>query len=294
MFFRCYTVAVENQADQEFSVERADKDISLPVRKHVSRVEQHSARADVRIPIVNGLLGAVLYLSAVADHVAGILAAVGNVRPAVIFSGADNIDLVATHGTVFILPEFSRCGIDRQAFGIAMAVGIGFRENGGYAEERIVLGDRTVGIDARDSSGEITEDVGIVDLVIGGIALRVVQQRAVGTADEESAVGSEGEAAFETVDENLDVLEALFVVAQAGAGGALGADRMGAALCEREIHLFSVVGARPDGGRFSRWRREIGEIYEAILDEVRVGHHVVQAAGADSFYAGKSGGRREG
>ena len=77
----------------------------------------------------------------------------------------------------------------------------------------------------------------------------------------------------------MDVLEALFVVAQAGAGGALGADRMGAALCEREIHLFSVVGARPDGGSFSRRRREIGEIYEAILNEVRVGYHIVQAAG---------------
>ena len=95
------------------------------------------------------------------------------------------------------------------------------------------------------------------------------------------------------VEDDLDVLQAAVVLAQARAGHALHADVHRAPLGERlRPDAFVEVLDRPEPGRLAARRREIGEIEQPVAGEIRVEHDVVQALRADDLDARHAGNRQ--
>ena len=71
------------------------------------------------------------------DLRAAVVDAVADHRPAVILALADDVDLVATAGTVLDLPEFTGGRIDREPLFVAVAVAPDFRPGIAAADKRI-------------------------------------------------------------------------------------------------------------------------------------------------------------
>ena len=87
---------------------------------------------------------------AVGDDCAVVVEAVGDFRPAVVFSSGNDIEFVTAHWSVFAVPYFSGDWIDCQALGIAVAIGVDGFECAFCFCERIVFGDASVCVDAMD------------------------------------------------------------------------------------------------------------------------------------------------
>src|ERR1700722_1329290 len=278
-------VTVENEANQAFRAHPTDQDVAFPLRKHVARVEDQCARRDVRIPEIDRLLDAFLLCQALArDEVAVVAAAVADIGPAIVSAGLDDADFVSAAGAVLDHPEFARGGIDRGTFGIAMTVGIRFGQHRRLIEERIVLGDRAVFIDAYDAAREIAQDVRVGDFVVCAVVTRLVETETVGAGDEQGAVRREHDAAIHTVEQHLHIFEAALIIAQAGAGQALFADAHAATFRDGRFPDIGVeILERPGARRFTGWRRKVREINHAIVREIRIDDHVVERFGGDDF-----------
>ncbi len=73
------------------------------------------------------------------------------IRPAVVPAGPDQVDLVVAARTVLRLPQIAVRGVDAQAERVAMAHGV----RGVARAERVVRGDRPVGVQAQDLAAEV-------------------------------------------------------------------------------------------------------------------------------------------
>src|SRR5258708_39515779 len=72
------------------------------------------------------------------DRRSVVVDAVTHARPAVVAALFDDVDFVAAHGAVLLLPQFSISGIEGKAFCVAEAVGPDFRQRALLAEKGIV------------------------------------------------------------------------------------------------------------------------------------------------------------
>ena len=184
-------------------------------------------------------------------------------------------------------PKLSARRVDRDAVGVPKSVSESFGQHGCLAHERIVLGNRAVRIDARHAPRKVAKNIRVGKFVLHAIHIRSVKAEAVGAADEERAIRRKYDAAIHAIDQHLHVLEPLIVLAKARAGHALRADGFHPAFGERQVcHAGIEIIIRPDGGIFSRRRREIAEIDQAILREIRIQLHVMQALRRHYFHVG--------
>jgi hypothetical protein len=78
--------------------------------------------------------------------------------PAIVTAGLEDVELVAAHWSELVLPQLAGLRVDGRPLRIAVAIGPDLRARVFAADERIVGGHRTVGIDAYDlaeMSGEV-------------------------------------------------------------------------------------------------------------------------------------------
>src|SRR5262245_55815745 len=149
-------LAAHHEANQVLASHRADEQVALPFREEIARVEHHAGRRDRRHPEIDRLFHALHRRLAVADgHVLApiclpcvVLPSVGDIWPAVVLARADDVHLVAALRPMIDGPQLSGLGVNRGAFRILEAMGIGFREDRRTVEPRVVFGNRTVPVDA--------------------------------------------------------------------------------------------------------------------------------------------------
>ena len=169
--------ALHLEASQRGAAEPGHEEIVAPVRIAGAFVEMDPAGRDGGVPVHDGGLHSFVCgpgdtrLEAVRDH-----------GPAVVVAGLQDIQLVAAHRPVLGLPEEAAHGIDREALGIAMAVGPDRRHGAGASHERVVGRHASVVVDTVHLAQRAGE-------VLGGVLLPAVADR-----EEQLAVAIEEEA----------------------------------------------------------------------------------------------------
>src|SRR4030095_14947982 len=128
------------QSHEVRAAETTDKEAVLPRGKQLARIEDHTARRDVRIPVVTRLLHAFLLLDAAGDGRALILDAVRDRRPAVVLALARDVALVPAARAVPDFPQFTCRRIQRSRLHVAMAERPDLGPHAFFPDERIVLG----------------------------------------------------------------------------------------------------------------------------------------------------------
>ena len=123
---------------------------------------------------------------ALADGGTRVVDAVGDDGPAVVLALLDDVQLIATARSVFVVPELAGKGVCGKTFGVANAICPDFRQRAGFVEEGIVGGRRSVGGDVEDLA-EVTAQV-LCDRPGWGVG-------AVTRGDEQGAIGREDDAA---------------------------------------------------------------------------------------------------
>ena len=114
-----YLRPVELEPNQQGELQRPHEQVAAPRREPTGGVERHTGRRDRRIPIVDGLLEAGLG-GTLADLLAGVIATVGNDRPAVILAGFGDVDLVTALRAVLDRPQPLRLRVERRRLYVAM------------------------------------------------------------------------------------------------------------------------------------------------------------------------------
>src|SRR6185503_8019443 len=160
-FFADDTVTLHRESNKIQAAQTAHEHAVLPRREQLARVEDHPARRDVRIPVVDRLFHAFLMLDAAGDRWALILDAVRNRRPAVVFALAGDVHLVAAARAVLDLPQFTRHRIQRRRLHVAMTEGPDLGTDAFLADERVVLGNRSVRIEANDLAEQAVHLLGL-------------------------------------------------------------------------------------------------------------------------------------
>src|SRR6202035_2066038 len=107
-------ITIQHQPYQAIVPERAEKQIPLPCWNQIAGVKHHSRRCDIRVPVIDRLLGTglggrALFGSGLScDWSTGVLPAVGDIWPTVILAGMNDVDLISAHRSVFRQPELAR------------------------------------------------------------------------------------------------------------------------------------------------------------------------------------------
>src|SRR5690606_11522132 len=138
---------------------------------------------DDGIPVVDGLLEMRGCGRGAADGPAGVLDAEGLDGPAVVLAAAAAVQLVAAAGAVLDDPE-AALRVERQRLDVAVADRPDLGPGIGAAGERVVVGDRAVGVDVEEFAETAVEPLGV--RTHGGVG-------AVAGGDEQVALGSERE-----------------------------------------------------------------------------------------------------
>src|SRR5439155_22675051 len=146
---------------------RAYEDVSLPGGKPVACVDGDSAYRRRRVPVVERLLHALAPAirrrgSRPTGRLAGVILAVGNDRPAVIAARLDDVDLVAAHGPVLGFPDLTRLRVDEEPDRVANPERIDLGPVPRDADERVVLRDRAIVVQAQNLSRVIRRILRIV------------------------------------------------------------------------------------------------------------------------------------
>ena len=94
---------------------------------------------------------------AAADWRTVVVDSVAHARPAVVLSFLDDVDLVATHGSVLLLPQLSVCRIEGETLRVAQAVGPDFRQSTPIPDKGVVGRRRPVGRDAHNFADVVVE-----------------------------------------------------------------------------------------------------------------------------------------
>src|SRR5262249_26202558 len=115
-------LAVEHEAVQRLTSQRAHEQVILPFREEIARVEGRAGGSDGGVPIVDRLLHAGL-MGALADFGIVIVATIGDDRPAVILAGFWDVDLVAAARPVLDGPQLARRRIACGTLHVAVADG---------------------------------------------------------------------------------------------------------------------------------------------------------------------------
>ncbi len=183
------------------------------------------------------------------------------------------------------LPQFSGPGIDRRTFRIADSERIDIRRHQRIAQERIVLRERSVGVDSADPPGEVLANGGIgLVAVAAATQIPVVETEAVGAGHVQCSVGCKGQAALRALEDGYDILQPCFILAEPRPRNLLHADMRPAPVGHRKVEDTIVVELiRPERGRLPRRGREVGKIEQPIADKIRIQHHIVQALGRDGL-----------
>src|SRR5262245_60290556 len=141
-------LAVKGEAHDR-SREGADEEVTLPGWNGITGIEGNARRRDHWIPVIDGV-DEFRVRGRLGNCTAVIVRPPAHHRPSVILAGLRNVELIASHGTKFGLPQLAGLRVNRAPLRIAMTVGPDLRTRVLAADERIVLGHRTVGIDAHD------------------------------------------------------------------------------------------------------------------------------------------------
>src|SRR5688572_11405521 len=152
--FANHFLAVHDETHQRGAAQPADEQTALPCRECVPRVEQHAARRDVRIPVVDRLLHAGLHLFVAGDASALIFDTVGDRRPAVVPALFRDVQFVAPIGAVLDFPQLTSGRVQRRRLDVAVTERPDLGSHALLADERVVLGDRAVGIQPDDLAEE--------------------------------------------------------------------------------------------------------------------------------------------
>ena len=117
------------------------------------------------------------------DRMALVIDAEGGEGPAVIAAGTNQVQLIAALRAVLVGPELAGGAIESETLRIAVPITPDLGPGAGRGDEGIVLGHRSVGLDAHDGPGGV------------GQILRTGPVPAVAERDEQIAVAAQGEAA---------------------------------------------------------------------------------------------------
>ena len=152
----------------------------------VARVEGDARRRDHRRPVRDGV-GEFGMGRRRRGCRAVIMLAPAHHRPTVVAPRLRDVELVAAHRAELGLPQLAARWVDGGALRVAMAVGPDLRPRILLTDEGVVVGDRSVRIDAHD----LAEIVGEI--------LRRAELEALAEGDEQLAVRREGEPRAEMV-----------------------------------------------------------------------------------------------
>ena len=86
------------------------------------------------------------------NRVAVVVDAIRSNGPTIIIARSQNIDLIAPLRTVFVGPDFTRCGMHRHALGISVAVGENFLLAIGFIEEWISARDASIVVESNHAA----------------------------------------------------------------------------------------------------------------------------------------------
>src|SRR6185503_1385723 len=147
-----HDVPVDREAHELPVVGRhaADEDVALPVRELVARVQHEARDADRRHEERLRLLHSFLVAGRVDLGAERVVRAVTDDGPAVVLALLDDVELVAALRTVLALPERVGGPVEVEALRIAMAVTPDLGQRAGAADERVVLRDAAVVVQAND------------------------------------------------------------------------------------------------------------------------------------------------
>src|SRR5262249_10559259 len=129
---------LDHESPQLLADEAAEKEVVLPAREAVARVERDAARRERGRPLDDGALHSRRF-GLVADRRAVVVDAVGHRGPAVVLPGLDAVELVAAARAVLGLPELPRDGVERETLRVAVAVAPDRRVRSGPADEGVVF-----------------------------------------------------------------------------------------------------------------------------------------------------------
>src|SRR3954469_18614220 len=109
-----------------------------PAADAIARVPQHPAGCDCGRPHPDRLFHSLLRDDSTPDWSAVVLPAVRNDWPAVIRASLDDVQLVAVQRSVFVLPQDTRPGVEREPLRIAMPVAPDFWPRPLFVHEWVV------------------------------------------------------------------------------------------------------------------------------------------------------------
>src|SRR5207302_1575970 len=115
----------------------------FPFGKLVAGIERHAGDGNRRHPEHDGRLEALVRGDLRLPRTL-ISTTITHDRPAVVFAGPDDVDLIAAVGTVFVLPYFAGSGMNRETEGRAMPERIDFGFVSGAADKWVVVGNTAV------------------------------------------------------------------------------------------------------------------------------------------------------
>ncbi len=162
-------------ARQHLEFKGSDQKVALPFGKHLAAIDRDGAGRDRRIPIMQRLFQPFLG-RAFADLGAGIIAAIGDDRPAIVLARLDQVNLIAAARAVLDGVEFAGGLVERDALRVAVALRPDFRERLSSRPERVIGRDAAVGIDMYDRARIVLP------------VLRAIAIAAIADADEEAAI----------------------------------------------------------------------------------------------------------
>ena len=142
------------------------------------------------------------------DRTALVFDAVGDGRPAVVAPLPRHVQFVAAARAVLDLPQFSGRRVQRRCLHVAMAVGPDLGPHVGLAHERIVLGHRSVRVEAHDLPEQAVEAL-CLHAAFGDRPLAERdEQRAVAAEDQASAEVQRRVERRRLTEDDLHVLDA--------------------------------------------------------------------------------------
>src|SRR5688572_10697927 len=146
VLFTRHSLAIQPQAHEAALPKRADEQAVAPVRKGIASIELRAGGSDHRVPVIDRLLHSLTRRRRTAYGIASILDAVGLHRPAVVLALLDEVQFIATACPVLDDPVLSvRVEGGRLRIAVSERPDLGLRSIA--TGERVVIGNRTVGVD---------------------------------------------------------------------------------------------------------------------------------------------------
>src|SRR5690625_4628966 len=157
-FFTDYFIVFDDQSGHLRSCQRSEEEVVFPFWNFSAAVKCDSTEGNRRIIIIHRLLHPFFLLDSIAYFFAAVFQSISDGRPAIVGTGFDQVDFIASFGAEFSFPQIARHRMQSESLYIPMTIGVYLRPDSFYIFKRISRGRSTIFCDPQNFPESGIED----------------------------------------------------------------------------------------------------------------------------------------